>query len=405
VSCPINNLAFAAHFDRNKSHAIYGTGHYCISVTVLNLVVLIALAGWVGLWLLPWRPWSTQEHLEPVNDHLATVIAQDLTILIPARNEEAIIARTISAVRKQTSNLKIILVDDQSTDQTARIAHSTGDSNLTVLAGQPMPPGWIGKLWALEQGFNLVETEWVLLIDADIELADGMLSALWQKRRGQDLVSVMAELRMQTFWEKWLTPAFVFFFKLVYPFALGNSAKHSLGVAAGGCILVKTAQLRKLGGFQAIRNSLIDDCALASRLKSLGSRNWIGLTHGVKSHRPYEKLDDFWEMVARTAFTQLRYSRALLIGTTVLMLVIFVAPIVGLMAGDVAGRAISASAFATMAGLYCPVLRYYRRSLLWAFTLPLIAVLFLAMTWSSAFRFWRGRRSAWKGREYRADFD
>jgi hopene-associated glycosyltransferase HpnB len=206
---------------------------------------------------------------------------------------------------------------------------------------------------------------------------------------------------MQSFWEKWLAPAFVYFFKLVYPFALGNSPKHSIGVAAGGCILVKTARLRQLGGFEAIRYALIDDCTLARRLKSLGSRNWIGLTHGVKSHRPYEKLRDFWQMVARTAFTQLRYSRALLTGTTVLLLLLFVAPVIGLMAGDLVCRVVSVTAFAIMVGLYCPVLRYYRRSLLWAFTLPLIASLFLAMTWSSAIQFWRGHRSAWKGREYR----
>jgi hopene-associated glycosyltransferase HpnB len=368
---------------------------------MLSLIVLIALAGWIALCVLPWQPWSTREHLEPVNAHRPEMIERELSILIPARNEEPTIGRTISAVRQESPDVRIILVDDQSTDQTAEVASSIAGPKLTVFAGQPMPAGWIGKLWALEQGLHLVRTDWVLLLDADIELTDGMLSALWQKRRDLDLVSVMAELRMHSFWEKWLAPAFVYFFKLVYPFALGNSPKHSIGVAAGGCILVKTAQLRQLGGFEAIRDALIDDCTLAKRLKLLGSRNWIGLTHGVKSHRAYERLRDFWQMVARTAFTQLRYSRTLLIGTTVLLLLLFVGPIIGLITGDLVCRVISVTAFAIMAGLYCPVLRYYRRSLLWAFTLPLIASLFLAMTWSSAIRFWRGHRSAWKGREYR----
>ena len=366
-----------------------------------SLAAFFALVCWIGLWLLPWKPWSTREHLEPVNANRAETIERELTVLIPARNEEATIARTISAVRLQAPDVRIILVDDQSTDQTAKVARSTDDPNLIVFAGQPMPAGWIGKLWALEQGLSLVETSWVLLLDADVELTEGMLNTLWQKRDALDLVSVMAELRMHSFWEKWLAPAFVYFFKLVYPFALGNSSKHSIGVAAGGCILVKRAQLRRLGGFAAMRDALIDDCTLAKRLKSLGSRNWIGLTHGVKSHRPYEELHDFWEMVARTAFTQLRYSWIFLIGTTVLMLLLFVGPVVGLIAGEIVGRVLSVAAFAVMAGLYCPVLRYYRRSSLWSLTLPLIATLFLAMTWSSAIRFWRGHRSAWKGREYR----
>jgi hopene-associated glycosyltransferase HpnB len=273
---------------------------------------------------------------------------------------------------------------------------------LTIVSAEPLPAGWSGKLWALEQGFKAVRTPWTLLLDADIQLKPGMAAALLEKARNDNrqFVSVMACLRMDSVWEKLLMPAFIYFFKLLYPFRLANSDFPHVAAAAGGCILVETAVLAGLGGFASIKGAIIDDCTLARKVKSAGHRTWVGQSHSVLSTRPYDGLGPIWEMVARSAFTQLRYSVWLLALCNLLILSLFWGPVAGLLWGDANIRAVAFIAYATLAGTYWPSLRYYLRSPAWAPLLPVIAALYLAMTWTSALRYWRGDRSRWKNRVY-----
>jgi hopene-associated glycosyltransferase HpnB len=356
---------------------------------------------WVALLLVPWRPWSTRERLEP-GDERDEPNPCDVTVLIPARNEAAVIERTLLALGIQGPGLQVILVDDQSSDETASLALSKLGNGLRVIKGKPLPSGWTGKLWALEQGWRNTNTELVLLLDADIELDRRMIGTLKKKliEEQLDLVSIMAWLRMETFWEKLLAPAFIYFFKLLYPFSIGNDPNSSLGVAAGGCILVRADSLRKTGAFLSIRDSIIDDCSLAGSVKKSGGRTWIGLSRSVRSHRPYAQLWSFCEMVERTAFTQLRFSVWLLLATTFVMLLAFWLPCVGLFSSSLAVRNFAVVGICAMLWSYLPTLRYYRRSVLWAAMLPFIGGLYLLMTWSSAVRYWRGQRSEWKGRVY-----
>jgi hopene-associated glycosyltransferase HpnB len=367
----------------------------------MEFLFVAASLGWVALLLVPWRPWGTGERLEPVGEPRETDF-RDTTLLIPARNEAAVIERTLAAIRSQGQGFLTILVDDQSSDRTAALARSTLASGLMILTGRPLPPDWTGKLWALEQGWRNVESKYVLLLDADIELKSGMLASLRAKLvDGElDLVSIMAQLRMETFWERMLAPAFVYFFKLLYPFRLGNDPRTRVGVAAGGCIFLRCAALRKIGGFEPFRTAIIDDCSLAKRVKHSGGRVWIGLSHSVRSHRPYVQLSDFWEMVERTAFTQLRYSTCLLLATTFLMFFTFWVPLIGLFVLPAPLKAIAAIGLMAMMVSYLPTLRYYGRSVFWAPVLPIIGGLYLLMTWSSALRCWNGERSEWKGRVY-----
>jgi hopene-associated glycosyltransferase HpnB len=208
---------------------------------------------------------------------------------------------------------------------------------------------------------------------------------------------------MVSFWERLLMPAFVYFFKMLYPFRLSNSGFSGVAAAAGGCTMLETRLIKEIGGFEAIRNELIDDCALAKRVKSLGYRTWIGLTHSVHSLRRYDNLAGIWNMVARTAFFQLHYSMLFLVGTTAIMLIVFWLPVAGLFFAPVSAKIISACALAGLVLSYIPTLRFYGRSRAWGLTMPLIAILYLAMTWSSAFRFWVGAGPSWKGRFYTKD--
>jgi hopene-associated glycosyltransferase HpnB len=325
-----------------------------------------------------------------------------MTVLIPARNEAEVVAKTLSGLKTQGQDFPIILVDDRSSDETVTVAQAIGMKNLRILSGEPLPADWSGKLWALEQGFRHVNTPWVLLIDADIELRPGIVEGLRRKLKEDDLhfVSLLAQMRMVSFWERLLMPAFVYFFKMLYPFRLSNSRFAGVAAAAGGCILSETRLIKEIGGFKAIGNELIDDCALAKRVKSLGYKTWIGLTHSVHSLRSNEDLAGIWNMVARTAFSQLRYSVVLLAGITAVMLAVFWLPVAGLFFPAASAKIISSCALAAMILSYLPTLKFYDQSRGWALVLPLVATLYLAMTWSSAIRFWVGTGSRWKGRFY-----
>ncbi len=368
---------------------------------VWNYLAAIGAFIWLTIILLPWRPWGTREYMDsPAASPDADL--SDITVLIPARNEAEVISTTLSSLKTQGNDLPIVMVDDRSTDGTVTVAQASGIKNLRILSGEPLPADWSGKLWALEQGFRHVNTPLVLLIDADIELQPGIVQGLRRKLKENHLhlVSLMAQMRMVSFWERLLMPAFVYFFKMLYPFRLSNSGFRGVAAAAGGCILLETRLIGEIGGFKAIRNELIDDCALAKRVKSLGYRTWIGLTHSVHSLRSYRNLEGIWNMVARTAFFQLRYSAVLLAGTTVVMLTVFWLPVAGLFFPAASAKIISACALAALILSYLPTLKFYGQSRGWAVALPLIAALYLAMTWSSAIRFWVGTGSRWKGRFY-----
>ncbi len=375
---------------------------------VLTVCCAFSLLAWVGVLLAPHQPHRLRERLDA--DAGAPADLSSVTVLIPARDEADVIGRTVAALAAQGEGLAAIVVDDQSTDGTAAAAMaaaaaSSGALSLCVVCGEPLPTGWAGKLWALEQGQKLVDRPFVLLLDADIELGSRFVPTLLREaqRRNASLVSIMAELHCATFWERLLTPAFVFFFKLLYPFAWSNDPRRRTAAAAGGCMLVRTAALREIGGFSAIRGALIDDCTLASALKRAAPPIWLGVSRSVRSLRAYAALADFWAMVSRSAFTQLRYSGALLILTTVLMFVVLLAPVAAVAALALGGSAVAivgALAWIAMSAAYYSVVRFYRLSSLWALTLPFSASLFLAMTWSSAFAYWRGAHGNWKNRSY-----
>jgi len=365
-----------------------------------------ALLAWLCVLLAPHQPHRVRERLEA--DESVADDLRDVTALIPARDEADLIGRTIAALALQGRGLEVVVVDDQSSDDTRGAAARAAGAGiaLRVVEGRALPEGWAGKLWALEQGLAAVERSHVLLLDADIELAPHLVPALLAKLRERDatLVSLMAELKCDTFWERLLSPAFVFFFKLLYPFAWSNDATKATAAAAGGCMLVRTSALRQIGGFAAIRGALIDDCTLAAALKRHRPPIWLGMSRSVQSLRAYPRLADFWGMVSRSAFTQLRYSTAWLLVATVLMLLTLLAPVVGVAVGVAASDArlalTAGAAWLALASAYWPVVSFYRLPVIWAAALPAAGALFLAMTWGSAIGYWRGLRASWKAREY-----
>jgi hopene-associated glycosyltransferase HpnB len=273
---------------------------------------------------------------------------------------------------------------------------------LSVVCARSLPPGWTGKLWALAEGVRTLEArpapDLFLFTDADIAHDAGDLSALVRvlEARGCDLVSLMVLLRCQSLAERFLVPAFVFFFAMLYPFRWVNERRRRIAAAAGGCILLRRSAYHRIGGYQAIRGALIDDCALARAVKE-GGPVFLALTRRTRSLRPYPHLADLWSMVARTAYTQLDHSPLLLAGTVLGLGLTFIAPPALVLMGG-SGVWLASGAWAAMAIAYAPMLRFYRLSPLWAPLLPAVALVYLAATLDSARRHYRGRGGEWKGR-------
>ena len=362
-----------------------------------------ALLVWFIILILPWRPWSTRERLEADAERRHESL-DDVTVLIPARDEAEALPKTLASLSRQGPGLAIVVVDDQSSDATGGVAQSSGLAGVRVISGAPLPEGWTGKVWAQAQARPFLNRPLVLLLDADIALAPGLVATLRHRLRDGrlGLASLMAELPMEGFWERLLLPAFVYFFKLIYPFHLANSPSKRVAAAAGGCVLLETAALDAIGGFASLRDAIIDDCTLARSVKDAGYGTWIGLTRSVTSHRRYHGLGDIWRMVARTAFTQLRYSWLVLGLCTLLMIVCFLSPVVISFSPELSARTIALGAWLLMWLAYLPTLRFYRLPAPWGVLMPFTGLLFLTMTWDSARRYLRGERSAWRGRRYGA---
>jgi hopene-associated glycosyltransferase HpnB len=330
-----------------------------------------------------------------------------VAVVVPARNEAECIAASAQSLLQQTyaGTFRIIVVDDDSTDETAaivRAAAAGASRDLVVVTSGGPPPGWTGKLWALRQGIAAAKTaqpEYLLLTDADIVHAPDSLSWLVAQSASGHFVltSLMAKLRCESLAERSHVPAFIYFFQMLFPFSWVYRSDCRTAAAAGGCVLIRADALARAGGIESIRNSLIDDCSLAAKLKAFGPI-WLGLTDRVRSIRPYPAFADVRQMIARSAYAQLRYSPLRLAGTIAGMALTFLAP--PLLALFAAGWAqgLGLAVWLAMAASFVPALRFYRLSPLWGLALPAIAALYSLYTLDSAYRHLRRRGGQWKGR-------
>ena len=359
-----------------------------------------ALAIWVGLIGFRHGFWLARERdsrdLPPEPAQWPGVVA-----VVPARDEADVIATSIASLIAQDypGEFRIILVDDGSSDGTGAIARALGSDRLTVMAGQALPAGWTGKLWALDQGVRAAgEPDFLWLTDADIAHAPDTLRSLVSRAegRGLALVTLMARLHCATWAERTLIPAFVFFFQMLYPFSAVN-APHGQGGAAGGCMLVRRSAYDAVGGVAAIRGALIDDCTFGALLKRHGPI-WLGLTDRSVSIRPYRSFSSVAAMISRSAYAQLGYSPLVLVGTVLGMALVYLVPPVMALVGQGAARWAGLAAWALMALAFQPMLAFYRRSPLWGLALPVIAAFYSGCTLLSAWQHHRGRGGMWKGR-------
>lgn len=333
-----------------------------------------------------------------------------VTAIIPARNEAEAIAQIIESILGQdyAGDLRIVVVDDHSEDGTGQIAweaarRARAEHRVEVIAAEALPPGWTGKLWAMQQGVAKARwhaADYLWFTDADIRQAPDTLSRLLRRAETQrlDMVSLMVLLETKSLAEKLLIPAFLYFFLKLYPPKWVANPKSQAAGAAGGCVLLKREALERIGGLERIRGEVIDDCSLAITVKQSGGKLWLGLTRKSVSLRGYASFGEIRDMIARTAYTQLGYSPLLLAGALLGMFLTYGVPAIFTFSPNPVIWRMSLATWSLMATTYLPTVRFYGLSPLWVPALPAAALFYSYSTWLSAVRYWMGRGGQWKGR-------
>ena len=372
------------------------------------IVAAGALAAAVWFYLLAFRGafWRVEHN----NDPAAPAPARSVVAVIPARDEAEVIGGAVASLLAQdyAGRLDVVIVNDHSTDSTAQVARDAATAagaadRVTVIEAAPVPAGWTGKLWAVRQGTALaarMRPDYLLLTDADIVHASDNLRGLVARAEsgGFDLVSLMVRLHCRGLWERLLVPAFVFFFFKLYPPRWVADKDRDVAAAAGGCMLLRGGMLQQIGGVDSIRDEIIDDCALARRVKTVG-RVWLGIADETCSVRPYGSWRPVWNMISRCAFAQLNYSAGFLAVLMLGMAITYLTPpLLVLLSHSPLAIALGGVAWLGMAASFLPILKLYRCPPLVALLLPVIAAFYMAATFGSAVQFWRGRGGAWKGR-------
>jgi hopene-associated glycosyltransferase HpnB len=380
-------------------------GSLLTAASGLDLLACATALAWLVLATAHGRFWTTAVRLPRAP---APAVWPDVAVVVPARDEAGLLPTTLPTLLAQRypGRLRVVLADDGSSDGTGAVARRLGEGSpvpLRVVDVPPRPSGWAGKVWAQSAALGHAgDAPWLLLTDADVaHPPDGVASlvaaALADDR---DLVSLMARLRIGSAWERLVVPAFVHLFALLYPFRWVASGRTA--AAAGGCLLVRRAALDAAGGLAAVHDAVIDDVAVARAVRAAGGRLWLGLADGVRSVRPYPRLADLWQMVSRSAYTQLRRSPLLLAGTVAGLLLVFAGPPATCLAGVSGGHPVAAAAgglaWLLMTATYLPQVHYAGQPAALALTLPAVAVLYLLMTLDSARRHHLGRGAVWKGR-------
>ncbi len=382
----------------------------------------LSLLAWVFLLLARGGYWRVRPTLDAQAGAAASpsVVLPSVVAVIPARDEADILGDTLPTVLTQNypGAFRVVLVDDRSEDGTGDVARAAAaecgrSERLTVVGGEPLSPGWAGKVWAMAQGVAhpaAQSADFIWFTDADIAHRPGILRAMVQKAEEdrRDLVSLMARLRVDSGWDRLLIPAFVYFFSKLYPFRFVADPHRRTAGAAGGTMLVRRTALARAGGLEAIHGALIDDCALGRSMKRSGSRIWLGFTRSADSVRRYGSLRSTWDMVARSAYTQLHTSCLLLLGTVLGMVFLYAVPPAAAAAGLAAAvRGVPGAGFLAVLGgaawllltlSFIPIVRHHRAGWPVSPLLPVAGALYVAMTIDSARWHAAGRGGAWKGR-------
>ena len=375
--------------------------------STVTLIAAVPLAIWLYLFFARGNFWQIHEEITAPT---ALKRWPRVVAIVPARNEAETVGRAVASLAKQdySGEFFAIVVDDHSDDGTADLARRTADAcnatgKISVHSASELPPGWTGKVWAMNEGIGAATKrapDYFWLTDADIMHAPDTLRRLVSQaeRESLDLTSLMVFLRVQTFPERLLIPAFLYFFLTVYPPNWVADSQSRAAAAAGGCLLLRRTALERIGGMGAVRSEVIEDCALARAVKQSGGKIRLGLTRSSVSLRGYNSFAGIRDLIARVAFTQLRYSFLVLLGALGGLFVTYLLPWILFFAFPGEAWIAVDTTIAMMAASFAVTVKFYGLSWPWALTLPIAALFYGYSTCVSAVRYWLGRGGQWKGR-------
>ena len=220
-----------------------------------------------------------------------------VTVLIPVRNEAENIAELIDSLTKQShlSSLEIIFIDDSSTDSTSKLLKTAVSEGvpIKVLNAPALPTGWLGKPWALQQGYLIARGEIIVTLDADVRLQPGAIAQSIAMMGDRDFISPYPKQIAKTFSERLVQPLLQWSWMTTVPLRLAErSSRTSLAVANGQFFLVKKSALDLIGGFQTIAPEVLDDMKLARALITAGACGGVADGSTLAQTRMYKNFGE-----------------------------------------------------------------------------------------------------------------
>jgi chlorobactene glucosyltransferase len=387
---------------------------------LLELVLWVVFVVWISAGLFAFWNITGAAILRPQPSLPMVSPLPRVSILLAARNEQEMLPATLDSLFKlDYPDFEIIVVDDDSDDRTGAIAdewarREGARGKLRVIHNHHLPPGWRGKVHAMHLAAAAATGEWILSTDADVVFHPSLLRQAVELalRKNVQFLSLTPEVKMQSWAEKVVLPAFGFLLFMLFPLRLVNNPRSSRAMAAGAFLLMRHDDLIALGGYARLRDTLIEDLRMADLFKCNGRRTYLGATRGVFHTRMYENWREVFEGLARSAWEGAGCSLWRVLAGVAAGNALAVLPwlsLVVLWASHLfTGTPLlhnpvfigAAAASAASAVVYCPVVVFAGLSPLYTFTLPFASLFYSTVSVVSAFRSLTGPGLRWKGRSY-----
>jgi len=335
-----------------------------------------------------------------------------VSVIVPARNEERNLEPVVRSLSGQESVCEIIVVDDQSEDGTPRILEQLGREipALRPVRIEFLPPGWIGKNYALHVGAEQATGEWLLFTDADTRHQPGSLAAMIEraKEENADLLSLSPGQEARTWWEKSVIPLVYVEAAKLYPYEEVSRPDSPEAAANGQYILIRREVYERVGGHEALRNEVLEDVALARRVKASGGRLAFLLGRPWVRTRMYENFRDMWEGWSKNLYLLYKKRLGLLLAALALLWLLDLGPFFGLLVSfhlrrgpaQVGWAAACVAILAWRHVTYAQTLaraQFTRRMAI--YRLPGVAI-YSCLLLNSARRYLWTEQIQWKGRSY-----
>jgi len=284
-------------------------------LSVLAYLLWLVVCGWLVCLVLTLYTRYRQRPLEALNDNsLKKNDAPLVSILIAARNEEhRVLDQSMRSMLAQDyGQFEVIAVNDRSTDSTGSILNSIAqtDNRLQSIEGRELPSGWLGKPYAMHQALNHAHGEWILATDADMIFDKATLrtAVAHSCAREADALTLIPYFEAGSFWERVMIPTWTW---VLWMFTISyriNNPKTQGALGIGGFFLMRRAVLERVGGYEALKDEVLDDVRLAEMIKRSGGKLLSEYAPGLVRTRMYRNFGEMWESCSKSWFAGMKFS-------------------------------------------------------------------------------------------------